>query len=211
MQFYKVLSQEVAKEILGSVNVMDWSVGQARTKELTGTVKQNKEILHTESDKAQLLLRAIAKKIMAHNGISLDCIPLMISTPKFSKYTDGEHYKVHTDSPWMGTTRTDLSCTLFLSDPSTYEGGELCVDGNKIKGQQGEIAVYECGKPHEVIPVTKGERVCVVTWIQSRIRDKTKRKIISDFRKWLAKMEDNEKLFFEGNVIYSSLLRRWME
>jgi len=211
VKLYTILSPNVAGKMAKAAMDMEWEAGKARTKELTGTVKQNLEILSSSNRVAEILLKDVGVKMMSHASIQLDCIPLMIHTPKFSKYAGGGHYKTHTDAPWMGSTRTDLSCTLWLSEPDAYEGGELCIGGNTFKGKPGEALIYECGVPHEVRPVTKGERVCVVTWIQSRIRDSAKRKLISDFRKWLAKMESNPTLFSEGSTIYSALLRRWME
>jgi len=211
VKIYQVLSANDAEKMLTTVTSMEWNTGQARTKELTGTVKQNLEILSSNSNKvAQSLLAVVGKQIMSHRSIGLDCIPLKLHTPKFNKYVDGGRYYEHTDAPWMGDVRTDIACTVWLSDPSSYDGGELCIGSNKIKGKPGEALLYDCGVVHSVNPVMSGERVCIITWVQSRIRDPIKRKLISDFRKWLAKMEGTE-FFAEGSIIYSALLKRWME
>jgi PKHD-type hydroxylase len=202
MKLYRILSEKEALEVAEAAKGLEWAEGKARTPELTGTVKQNREVL------SHKLLPAIGKKIVNHPSIQMDHIPRKAYSPKFSRYSDGEHYKAHTDAPWMGETRTDLSCTLWLNDD--YEGGELEVEGNKIRGKPGECLVYDCGSIHEVKPVTSGERICVVTWMQSRIRDKEKRRLVSDYRKFLAKFEGGP-LFVEGGRIHSALLRRWSE
>jgi len=211
MRAYRILTVEAATAVLESVKEMEWGNGKARTPELTGTIKQNYEILSSDNKEAEALSVVIGKSLMAHRVFQLDTIPLMLHPPKFSMYREGAHYKEHTDAPWMGKTRTDLACTLWLSDPDAYDGGELCTQGKQLKGKQGECVVYECGSPHKVNPVTKGERICVVTWIQSRIRDAHKRKIVSDFRRFLSNFEDNQELFVQGGAIHSAILRMWIE
>lgn len=203
MKFYQILSREESSRVTDAVKGMEWSEGKARTPELTGTVKRNSEILHDG------LLTTIGKRIANNSEIQLDCIPLQYHPPKFSRYKTGEYYHRHTDSPWMGSTRTDISCTLWLNDD--YEGGELLIGDEKVKGNPGQCVIYQCGTPHEVLPVTSGERLCVITWIQSRIRDAHKRHLISTFRRFLSKFDDNHELFVEGGQIHSELIRMWME
>lgn len=202
MKFYQILPKDQALAIAENVKGLNWSPGKARTRELTGTVKQNREILDN------VLLQTLGKRIINDTGIQLDHIPLQLHPPKFSRYSDGEHYSLHTDAPWMAKTRTDLSCTLWLSDD--YDGGDLVIAGERFRGEPGQCLIYDCGEPHEVTPVTRGDRICAVTWIQSRIRDPIKRKYISDFRKFLSNFEDSP-LFIDGSRLYSALLRRWIE
>jgi PKHD-type hydroxylase len=103
--------------------------------------------------------------------------------PRFSRYAVGGEYQVHSDASHMGPVRTDLAMTLFLNDD--YEGGELCVDGALPNGatamakcSPGQAFVYECWRPHWVRPVTKGERVVVVTWLQSQVPNVEDREIL---------------------------------
>jgi len=206
MNLYQLFDESQAKTILSALDEMDWSVGRAATKKLTGTIKQNVEILPSDNDTANKLLFSIGKMLNENPEIQLNHAPIKIHPPKFNKYRDGGHYKTHTDAPWMGETRTDLSCTIWLSDPDSYEGGELCISGNMIKGRPGECLIYDCGMPHSVTPVTSGERICAITWVQSRIRDPHKRKLVSDLRKLLAKIEpDHRDWFVDGAAIHSAL------
>jgi len=212
MNLYQLFDKSQAETILSTLKEMEWSEGRARTKEATGTIKQNLEILPDDNDTAYQLLLEIDKTLNENLDIQLNHAPLKTHPPKFNKYLDGGQYKTHTDAPWMGITRTDLSCTIFLSDPDSYEGGELCINGQAIKGKAGECFIYECGTPHSVNPVTSGERICANTWIQSRIRDPHKRKLVTDLRKLLHKIEpDHRDWFLEGASIHSALFRMWME
>ena len=111
----------------------------------------------------------------------------------------------------MGSTRTDLSCTVFLSDPNSYEGGELVVNGEAVKGRAGEAIVYDCGSIHEVAEVTEGERICAVTWIQSRIRDMSKRKLVSEYRRFVEQLKGQPEMYLEAGRFNSALLRMWSE
>ena len=108
MKLYRILPEDQALALARKTMAMEWSPGKARTVDLTGTVKQNREILSGE------FLLALGRRIINQFEIQLDHIPLKIHPPKFSRYSDGENYKVHTDAPWMGETRTDLSCTLWF-------------------------------------------------------------------------------------------------
>lgn len=200
----QILSADQALEIAEKVTAKQWSQGRARTQEETGTTKRNGEILDHP------LLEVLGKRIVDHPHVAIHAIPLKCHKPKFSRYAKGDRYHAHTDAPWMGSTRTDLSCTLFLSDPESYEGGELVVDGVKIKGNAGECVIYDCGRVHEVLPVTEGERICAVTWIQSRIRDVEKRKLVSEYRRFVEKLKGTE-WYLEAGRFNSALLRRWSE
>jgi PKHD-type hydroxylase len=203
MMMHQIFSEEEALAIAAAAaQFSGWSQGLARTRELTGTVKQNDELLEHE------LLGDIGRRMMNNNSVQLNHIPERMHRPKFSRYRKGQHYKLHTDAPWMGATRTDLSCTLWLS--GGYAGGELVIEGKPFKGKPGQCLVYECGQKHEVRPVTEGERVCVVTWIQSRIRDSHKRRIVSELRALLRALEGRPE-FVDGSKIHSALIRMWME
>lgn len=203
LRSYKILDQDKARELAEKVKELDWQDGKARTKQLTGTVKRNQEILDDPS------LKVIGKMIANHPEIQLDAIPKKIYPPKYSRYVPGDAYHKHTDSPWMGDIRTDLSCTLWLSDE--FGGGSLCIDGQRYRCEPGHALIYQCGLPHEVLEVTEGERICVVTWIQSRIRDAHKRSLVGKFRRFLSKIENDHDKFVEGGQIHSELIRMWME
>ena len=101
-----------------------------------------------------------------------------------SRYRQGQTYGLHVDDALMQGLRTDLAFTLFLSDPDTYEGGALIVEdlfeARAIKLQAGEMILYSATTLHRVEPVVRGERLAVVGWVQSLIRDAGQREVLFD-------------------------------
>lgn len=110
----------------------------------------------------------------------------VIAPPMLARYAPGMNYGVHSDAPMMalstGTLRSDLSCTIFLNEPGAYEGGELAIQlgGRELtfKGAPGSAVIYPSISLHEVRPVTAGERLVGLTFIESLIRDSAKRDIL---------------------------------
>lgn len=215
-------SDDVAK-ILASVPDDHWKQGQARTAELTGTVKQNEEAQSGGSKIVAALCRAHAKKLAGNPDIKREHLVKGISPPKFNRYSGGGTYKRHTDAPTMAGMRTDLACTTFLSDPESYDGGELNVEDrhgavHSVKARVGQVVVYPCGQPHWVSPVTNGERVALVCWIQSYVRDEHQRGILSSMIRSLQKIEplshDDDlmrEVWTELGGAHADLFRMWME
>ena len=136
----------------------------------------------------------------------------------FNRYEAGQAYGRHVDDAIMGpeTTRirTDLSFTLFLSDPGTYEGGSLVVEGldgdRQARLPAGSLVLYPTGALHEVEPVTSGIRLAGVGWVQSLIRRPDQREILFDLARARADMPAGEpRLLLDKSV--SALLRMWGE
>jgi PKHD-type hydroxylase len=115
---------------------------------------------------------------------NIAALPKTILPFLVSKYTTGKYYGWHVDSPSMGnpTIRTDLAMTVFLTDPTTYEGGELVIQseaGNvTFKPAKGDAILYPCQYLHCVNEIKNGERVAAVTWIQSNVKDAAQRQIL---------------------------------
>jgi len=204
---YRLISPEEADSIVSELKTLPWTQGRARTQEITGTVKNNLEVERCEI--SSRLSRKLGETVLFLPQIQKDWIPNKLSGIRFSCYKDGASYDRHTDSPMMGEVRTDLACTVFLTDD--YEGGELCIDGKEYKGKKGECVVYSCGLPHWVNPVTKGERICGFTWIQSYIPDPKKREIVKAVHKLCFELESNRKLFVDCGQIHGDLMRMWMQ
>ena len=148
-------------------------------------------------------------------------LPNSMRPPLISRYQEGMNYGLHVDDAMMGNgakTRTDVSVTVFLSDPADYDGGEIVMNSpfgeQEIKLPAGAAVVYPSSTLHQVAPVTRGERLAAVTWVQSHVRDPAKREILYDLhrmREKLAKLRPDEEEADLAFKTYANLLRMWSE
>lgn len=137
-----------------------------------------------------------------------------------SKYEPGQYYGWHVDSPIMGepVIRTDLAMTIFLSDPASYEGGELVIQTSfgpvPLKPAKGDAILYPCQFLHCVNEVKKGERLAAVTWVQSNIQLTEQRQILFELNQVHALLQQRDKHSPEANQLlqtYSNLFRMWAD
>lgn len=148
-------------------------------------VKNNLQVDHTHPAYAESS-NLMASALHRSEAFRDFAFPRIVAPPMLARYAPGMNYGVHSDAPTMrlaeGQLRSDLSCTLFLSDPASYEGGELSIQlGGRtltFKGAPGSIVVYPSNTLHEVRPVASGERLVGLTFIESLIRDPAKRDIL---------------------------------
>jgi PKHD-type hydroxylase len=140
----------------------------------------------------------------------------MISQPIINKASDGGGYGMHYDTAFMQFRdrfiRTDLSFTLFLTDPDKYDGGELEIDTplakTRVKLDKGAICLYQSARWHQVLPVTRGERICCVGWIESNIPSEAMREALWDltlFSTELTKLGAPQEVMFRYNKMQNSL------
>jgi PKHD-type hydroxylase len=181
------------------------------------TAKQNEQ-LHDESGyqkSAQLLQAALIRNEELLNF----AFPVKIAPPLITRYRPAMKYGLHTDVAYMqlpnGGLRSDLSCTIFLNEPEGYEGGALHIrlsDADlRFKLKPGEAIVYPSDTLHEVEPVTSGERLVAITFIQSRVQDPFRRNLLYNLNEVAAlegltmKPENYTML----QLIQNQLLRYW--
>ena len=164
--------------------------------------------------KVQALAKFVRDALERHPVFSLYARPARWSPVMFNRYRGGDAYGFHVDDPVMGEVRTDLSFTLFLSDPETYEGGALLIDGldgeREVKLSVGSLVLYPTGALHRVTPVTSGERLAAVGWIQSLIRRADEREILFDLGRTRASLPDGEARLTLDKAI-GNLVRLWGE
>ena len=179
---------------------------------------KNNEQLHDPAayqSSAQLLQAALARSEELHNF----AFPALMAPPMITRYQPGMRYGAHNDAAFLqlpGTTiRSDLSCTIFLSPPDSYDGGSLHVrlgDASlRFKLQPGEAILYPSDTLHEVEPVTRGERLVAITFIQSRIQDPFRRNLLFDLNE-VAALEGltmAPENFTRLQLVQSQLLRHW--
>lgn len=179
--------------------------------------KQNQQLHDAKAyqDSSQLLLQAFGRS----EEFKEFAFPLVIAPPMLTRYEPGNHYGFHADAPFIGTPggvlRTDLSCTIFLSEPDSYEGGALHVRLGeadlRFKLQPGEAIVYPSDTMHQVEPVTKGERLVAITFIQSRVRDPFRRELLFELNE-VAALEGLRMApenFMRLQRVQANLMRHW--
>ena len=183
------------------------------------TAKQNEQLHEPQAyqKSSQLLLQAF----MRSEEFRDFAFPALIAPPFLTRYKPGMKYGLHTDSAYIrmpgGELRSDLSCTIFLNDPESYEGGALHIllgDADiRFKLRAGEAIIYPSDTFHEVEPVTKGERLVAITFIQSRIADPFRRSLLFNLNEVAALEGLNMSLenFSRLQLVQAQLLRYWGE
>ena len=202
-----LIKKELSEEILG------WEDGKHTAGSHASKVKNNLQ-LNRKTDISQELSLLIKKKILEDNLIKSFSIPKHIHGIMFTKSSKGMRYGRHIDNAYMSSGRADLSFTIFLSEKSQYEGGELLIENmsseSKFKLNKGEIIIYPSTYLHSVAEVLNGERIVCVGWIESYVKSIEEREYLFDLdagaRSLLAKYgrSDELDLIFKS---YSNLLR----
>jgi PKHD-type hydroxylase len=217
-----VLTPEQVKTMRERLAATDWIDGRASVGSQGAQVKRNRQL--AEGSPLALELGQIVSAALTSNPLFFSSVlPLRILPPFFNSYAGGEHYGAHVDGAIRtqrggSALRTDVSCTVFLSDPEEYEGGELTVidayGTHEVKLPAGDAIVYPSTSIHEVQPVTSGERVASFLWVQSMVRDDWKRAMLyeldANIQALRAKHGDGPELVgLTGH--YHNLLRQWAE
>jgi PKHD-type hydroxylase len=167
---------------------------------------------------AKTLAESLAARIAAHPLFQAIARPKALSPLILSRYEGGMNYGSHVDDAIMHGMRTDVSFTLFLSDPDSYDGGALVVDGasgeEDIKLPAGSLVAYPSTTLHRVSPVTRGQRFAAVGWGRSYVRDAAKRELLFDLdtaRQALFAREGKTSEFDLLSKSSANLLRMWAE
>jgi len=183
------------------------------------TAKQNEQLHDAGAyQKSSELLR----NAMLRSAEFMDfAFPVSLAPPMMTRYKPGMKYGAHADAAFIqlpgATIRSDLSCTIFLNDPKDYDGGELNVrlgDAQlTFKLKPGEAIVYPSDSFHQVAPVTRGERLVAITFIQSRVQDPFKRNMLFELNEVAAleglKMDPEN--YGRLQLIQQNLLRHWSD
>lgn len=209
-------------EILAGLENLSWRDGRDTAGKVAREVKRNEQAVM--NDAAGRALRDRIVPLISENPVvKAAARPRRITSPMISRTGVDGHYGAHVDNALMGSgtarLRSDISFTLFLSDPGTYEGGELVVHAagmvQSIKGKPGELILYPSTSIHEVRPVTSGTRIVCVGWIESTVRDQAQRELLFDMENLRAELRAKlpagtpELLTIDKTI--SNLLRMWGE
>ena len=178
---------EALSALTRDVEALEWRDGCSTAGAVAKAVKRNQQaVLDGKSGKA--VREAIMPCITGNPLVKMAARPRRFSRIMISKTGVGDHYGPHVDNALMGQgegrMRSDISYTLFLTPPDHYEGGELVIHGQshstQVKSQAGHLVLYPSSSIHEVRPVTAGERMVCVGWIESLIADLTQRELLFD-------------------------------
>lgn len=192
----ELLGVSELEEIRTSIPDLDWRDGAETAGSAARAVKRNEQA-HLSKGQGGALQLKLRTFILNHPVISAAAIPYRLTPLIISRTALGGGYGPHTDNAWIGSgehaVRSDLSFTLFLSDPETYEGGELIVETQSateaFKLKAGHILIYPSSLVHQVAEVTAGVRYVAIGWIESRIQDEMARSLLFDLANLQAAFE----------------------
>src|SRR6202453_4495434 len=213
-----VLSVGEVAQARAALDAAEWVDGKVTAGYQAQSVKENLQL--PEGHPVAVKLGALARSPLFMSA----ALPLRVFPPMFNRYTGGGHFGTHVDTAIRATAatgqriRTDVSATLFLSEPEEYDGGDLSVEDtygvHSVKLPAGHLVLYPATSLHRVAPVTRGARGASFFWVQSMIRSEGDRTLLYDLDTTIQRLA----VEVPGNAagvqltgVYHNLLRRWAE
>jgi PKHD-type hydroxylase len=219
----QVLNPEELSQLQFLMANAEWTDGKVTAGTQSAQVKRNMQLPEASADAEaarQIVLKALGRNALFFSA----ALPKKIYPPLFNQYRDGMDFGAHIDNAVRTHAasgmhvRTDISCTLFLADPDSYEGGELVVEDTyghqMVKLPAGDMVLYPGTSLHHVRPVTSGARIACFFWLESMIRDDAQRTLLFDMDAAIAtlrqQMGDTAAVIrLTGN--YHNLIRMWAD
>lgn len=219
-----VFSPDEVRALRKTLDGADWEDGRNTAGVQSAQTKRNQQLSAT-SDVVRDLGQSILERLSQTPLFLSAALPLRILPPMFNRYETGETFGVHVDNairsnPFNGEPlRTDLSMTLFLSEPEDYDGGELIIEDHygpqMVKLPAGHMVLYPSTSLHEVRPVTRGARVSSFFWLQSMVRSDTQRSLLFDLDQTIQDLADqlgaDDAQVRRLTGIYHNMIRQWTE
>lgn len=218
-----VLSREQVKALRELIETGDWVDGNETSGAQAAQAKRNEQ-LKQGSEVASRAGNLVLDALQTCPQFISAALPLKVYPPLFNRYQGGQAFGNHVDNairPFPGREdriRTDVSSTLFLTDPDEYDGGELLIDDtygtHSVKLPAGSLVVYPSTSLHRVAPVTRGARVGSFFWTQSMVKDDGERTLLYELDQTIQSLyasspDAPEIVRLTG--IYHNLVRRWSE
>lgn len=212
-----VLDADDLKRIHEMLPSIEFKDGKATAGWAAKAVKNN---LQAQVASHQDLQQLVKQRLMQHPIFGQAAMPARLSNLILSKYESGMAYGLHMDDALMerGRIRTDLAFTIFLSDPTSYEGGELILEDDSVarsyKLAAGSAFLYPASYLHKVAPIQSGARSAIVGWVQSLVRDTLQREILYDLSLVCQSLHAKDIAsadFARVNRSVGNLLRMWVE
>ena len=224
----EIFSKAKVREIRVLLDGAEWVDGKVTAGHQSAQTKFNSQIPEAHpvaKQVGEMILQALGSNPLFRSA----ALPLRVFPPLFNRYGGGQTFGTHVDNAIRthslsgGRIRTDLSCTLFFSEPDEYDGGELVVEdtyGSKsVKLAAGDMILYPSTSLHHVTPVTRGARVSSFFWLQSMIRQDAQRAILFDLDNAIQRLAGSGQTDVEAikqtsvqlTGVYHNLLRQWAE
>ena len=215
-----LLSKKEVTQFTQALDKGQWQDGKHTAGSQASKVKYN----HNDSSAlANELRNIVIRKLSSHPLFMSAALPSKIYPPKFNRYQGGEHYGLHVDASIMPLPnshqmlRTDLSATLFLTEPGAYEGGELSIETQfglqQIKLSAGSVILYPANSLHQVNPVNRGVRTASFFWIESLVRTNDQRSTLFDLDQSIQALTvdrgSNDPEVKRLSGVYHNLMRSW--
>ena len=222
LQIEAVLSEQQLADVRALLANARWIDGRVTAGHLSERVKNNQQ-LDERDPAAQAAGEIVLSALRVHPQFISAALPARIVPPLFNRYAAGSSYGLHIDGAVRPLQdgqliRTDLSATLCLSDATAYSGGELCIrTGSReesVRLNAGELVLYAAGTLHRVAQVSEGERICAFFWIQSLVRDSSRRELLHSFDQTIQRVSDKLEggsELLQLHSYYHELLRHWAE
>lgn len=219
-----VLTPAELAHVRALVDAAEWIDGNATSGHQSALAKRNRQLpedVPAAREAGSLVLDALGRSAL----FIAAALPLKVFPPLFNRYEGGEDFGLHVDSAIRirrGSDfriRADLSATLFLDDPDSYDGGDLVIEDRfgpqSVKLPAGHTVLYPASSLHRVTPVTRGVRTACFFWLQSMVRDDGARRILFDLDQGVqaatAAMGGNDAAVVRLTGVYHNLLRRWAD
>lgn len=217
----EVLSKAQVVALRRTLDAGSWLDGTTTAGPLAAEAKNNLQF-STESPDYSALSQSIISALERHPLFVSAALPRRILPPMFNRYAGGNHYGNHVDNAIQADgrngerLRTDISVTVFLSEPESYDGGDLIIEdtygSHEVKLPAGDAIIYPSSSLHRVEPVTAGQRIASFLWVESLVRDAWQRSMLFNLDMTLIKLRGqvgntDEIVALTGH--YHNLLRQW--
>lgn len=232
LRIHKVLTPDELAEVRALVLGADWADGRLTAGSQSGAVKNNRQ-LPEELPAAQQARHRVSVALARHPMFVTGALPRSVYPPLFNRYSGqtnhfGDHIDnaVRTHAATARHVRTDIACTLFLSNPADYDGGELVVQDSygeqRIKFDAGDLVMYPGTSVHRVEAVTRGERLASFFWVESMVRSDDQRRLLFDMDRAITSLRRQDAARLppgtadRAEVVrltgcYHNLLRMWAD
>jgi PKHD-type hydroxylase len=222
VQIPKVLDAAQLQMFREELRKAEWSDGRGSAGYLARKVKDNQQ-LPDDHPVGRKLAEVVLTALRGNELFTAAALPLKIVPPMFNRYDETQTYGRHVDGSIRPLksgmrVRTDLSATLFLSDPADYDGGELVIEDTfgvrRVKLAAGDMVLYPGTSVHSVSPITRGQRLASFFWIQSMVREDARRVLLLELDRAIQKIARDmpqQSATTDLAGVYHNLLRLWAD